>query len=135
MTGSTRYTSHRVLAAEQRILDAASRTDGRKASLNSVDLALLTELANGTTLNSGQTQLVRDLAGSGRRVQLALAPAGTGKTTAMRTLAAAWTASGGNVLGLAPSATAAAQLGRGTRRARSRGHVAQARVRDRPTRT
>lgn len=110
VTGSTRYTSHRVLAAEQRILDAAGRTDGPKASLNSVDLALLTELANGTTLNTRQTQLVRDLAGSGRRVQLALAPAGTGKTTAMRTLAAAWTATGGTVLGLAPSATAAAQL-------------------------
>ena len=43
-------------------------------------------------LNPGQVQLVRELATSGARVQLALAPAGTGKTTAMRVLARAWTA-------------------------------------------
>ena len=111
VTGSTRYTSQRILAAEQRILDAAGRSGGAKASANSVDVAVLAELANGSTLNTGQIQLVRDLATSGRRLQLALAPAGTGKTTAMRTLAGAWASAGGNVLGLAPSATAAAQLG------------------------
>src|SRR5215217_8059486 len=47
---------------------------------------------------------------SGARLQLAIAPAGTGKTTAMSTLASAWSDSGGQVLGLAPSAAAAAQL-------------------------
>ena len=47
---------------------------------------------------------------SGARLQLAIAPAGAGKTTAMRTLARAWGDSGGQVLGLAPSAAAAAQL-------------------------
>jgi ATP-dependent exoDNAse (exonuclease V) alpha subunit len=44
------------------------------------------------------------------RVQLAIAPAGTGKTTALAGLARAWTAGGGSVLGLAPSAVAAAGL-------------------------
>lgn len=110
VTGSTRYTSQRILFAERRIIDAAGRTGGRRADHNSVDAALLAEVANGTTLNAGQTQLVRDMATSGRRVQLALAPAGTGKTTAMRALGNAWTYSGGNVLALAPSATAASQL-------------------------
>ena len=86
VAGSTRYTSQRILFAERRIIDAAGRTGGRKADHNSVDAALLAEVANGTALNAGQTQLVRDLATSGRRVQLALAPAGTGKTTAMRAL-------------------------------------------------
>jgi AAA domain-containing protein len=47
---------------------------------------------------------------SGARLQLAIAPAGAGKTTAMRTLARSWSDSGGQVLGLAPSAAAAAQL-------------------------
>ncbi len=111
VVGSTRYTSHRILFAEQRIVDAAGRSGGRKADANSVDAALLAETANGTELNPGQTQLVRELALSGNRVQLALAAAGTGKTTAMRALATAWAYSGGNVVALAPSATAAAQLG------------------------
>ncbi|MGV8848776.1 MAG: ATP-dependent DNA helicase, partial [Propionibacteriaceae bacterium] len=51
-----------------------------------------------------------EMATSGRQLQLAIAPAGTGKTTAMRALATAWTCSGGNVLGLAPSAAAAEEL-------------------------
>jgi ATP-dependent exoDNAse (exonuclease V) alpha subunit len=42
--------------------------------------------------------------------QLAIAPAGAGKTTAMRALTLAWTQDGGQVIGLAPSAAAAAVL-------------------------
>ena len=73
-------------------------------------MALLESTANGVELNPGQVQLVRELATSGARVQLALAPAGTGKTTAMRVLSRAWTGDGGTVVGLAPSAAAAAVL-------------------------
>ena len=51
------------------------------------------------------------MATSGRAVQLALAPAGTGKTTAMQVLTRAWQDSGGTVIGLAPSAVAAQELG------------------------
>jgi hypothetical protein len=43
-------------------------------------------------------------------LQLAIAPAGAGKTTAMRALTLAWTNDGGQVIGLAPSAAAAAVL-------------------------
>src|SRR4029453_1184539 len=46
---------------------------------------------------------------------LAIAPAGAGKTTAMRALTLAWTQDGGQVLGLAPSAAAATVLGEQTR--------------------
>ena len=67
-------------------------------------------VANGTALNAGQVGLVRAMATSGARLQLAIAPAGTGKTTALHALAAAWTGGGGEVIGLAPSAAAAAQL-------------------------
>ncbi len=104
------YTSSRILDAEQRIVANAGRTDGRAVDPGLVDLALLEALANGTQLTPGQSNLVRDMAGSGQRVQLAIAPAGTGKTTAMRVLGSAWTESGGTVIGLAPSAAAAKAL-------------------------
>jgi len=83
-----------------------------------VGIALLEQAANGVTLNAGQAALVSGMATSGVRLQLAIAPAGAGKTTAMRALAAAWHTDGGAVIGLAPSAAAAAvlreQLGAGT---------------------
>ncbi|WP_197674719.1 AAA family ATPase [Pedococcus dokdonensis] len=50
------------------------------------------------------------MATSGARLQLAIAPAGAGKTTAMRALARAWENGGGTLIGLAPSAAAAAAL-------------------------
>ena len=70
--------------------------------------------ANGTALDAGQASLVRQMCTSGARLQLAIAPAGAGKTTAMRALTLAWTQDGGQVLGLAPSAAAAAVLGEQT---------------------
>jgi len=110
LAGSRRYSSAAILTAEQQVLDAAGRTDGRTVPTNVVAVALLERAANGVALNSGQARMVIELATSGARVQLALAPAGTGKTTALRALAHAWTAGGGSVVGLAPSAAAAAVL-------------------------
>jgi ATP-dependent exoDNAse (exonuclease V) alpha subunit len=75
-----------------------------------VDLALLEMAANGTALDAGQASLVRQMCTSGARLQLAIAPAGAGKTTAMRALTLAWTQDGGQVIGLAPSAAAAVVL-------------------------
>ncbi|MGX5654957.1 MobF family relaxase, partial [Geodermatophilus nigrescens] len=110
VAGDRLHTSRAVLAAEAVLLAAAGRTDGRRADPDVVELALRETAAGATHLNPGQRQLVRALAGSGARVQLALAPAGTGKTTALAALARAWTADGGTVLGLAPSAVATAGL-------------------------
>jgi conjugative relaxase-like TrwC/TraI family protein len=107
---ATQYTSQRILWAERRLIDTAGRTGGRTVDANSVTFALLQSLANHEPLNTGQQLLVQEMATSGRQLQLAIAPAGTGKTTAMRALATAWTSSGGNVLGLAPSAAAAEEL-------------------------
>lgn len=76
-----------------------------------VDLAMLASTADGLPLNAGQATLVREMATSGARVQLAIAPAGAGKTTAMRALAQVWVEAGGEVLGFAPSAAAASILG------------------------
>jgi hypothetical protein len=108
--GETDYSSPAVLAAERRILDAAALDDGLVVDDTSVELALLEADLTGRSLNDGQRELVREMATSGARVQLALAPAGTGKTTATATLAAAWRNSGGSVVGLAPTAAAAEVL-------------------------
>ena len=91
--------------------DAAT---GQSVDESAVDLALLEMAANGTALDAGQASLVRQMCTSGARLQLAIAPAGAGKTTAMRALTLAWTQDGGQVLGLAPSAAAAAVLGEQT---------------------
>jgi DNA primase catalytic core len=107
---ATWHTSRRIVAAEHRLLNAAGRRDGHQASPRAVDVALLEAAANRTPLNAGQVALVRAMATSGSRLQLAIAPAGSGKTTAMRALASAWQNDGGTVIGLAPSAAAAAQL-------------------------
>ncbi|HZI98263.1 MAG TPA: MobF family relaxase, partial [Actinomycetales bacterium] len=110
VAGADLYTSAAVLDAERRLVAMAGRTDGHAVDPRSVDLALLESTANGVTLNAGQAALARQMATSGARLQLAIAPAGAGKTTAMRALAAAWTEGGGTVVGLAPSAAAAAAL-------------------------
>jgi conjugative relaxase-like TrwC/TraI family protein len=110
VAGSDLFTSARILAAEQRLVASAGRTDGRTVDGAIVELALLEQAANGITLDAGQAALVRSMSLSGARLQLAIAPAGAGKTTALRTLTRAWTDSGGTVLGLAPSAAAATQL-------------------------
>jgi AAA domain/TrwC relaxase len=114
IVGADLYTSQRLLDAEQRLVTAGGRCDGASVDRSVVDLALLEMAANGTALDTGQASLVRQMCTSGARLQLAIAPAGTGKTTAMRALTLAWTEDGGQVIGLAPSAAAAAVLGEQT---------------------
>ena len=114
VAGSQLYTSTSVLAAEQTVLAAAGRSDGRRADPGTVEVALLEATANGLPLNDGQAGFVRELATSGARCQLALAPAGTGKTTALQVLTRAWVEDGGHIVAVAPSAAAARLLGQAT---------------------
>jgi hypothetical protein len=79
-----------------------------------IELSVLASGLEGVRLNRGQEVLVTAMATSGARVQLALTPAGSGKTIAMQVLASVWTEGGCNVLGLAPSAAAAAALAEAT---------------------
>ena len=118
VAGADLYTSQRILDAEARLVTAAGRRGGASVEQTAVDLALLEMAANGTALDAGQAALVRQMCTSGARLQLAIAPAGAGKTTAMRALTLAWTQDGGQVLGLAPSAAAAAVLARADRHPR-----------------
>nr|NLI50353.1 relaxase domain-containing protein [Propionibacterium sp.] len=110
VAGARLFTSAAVLDAEQRLVAAAGRHDGFAVPDTAVELALLETAANGVQLNPGQAELVRRMATSGARLQVAIAPAGSGKTTAMAALARAWTEAGGTLIGLAPSAAAADQL-------------------------
>jgi conjugative relaxase-like TrwC/TraI family protein len=114
VAGAALYTSQRILDAEQRLLTAAARRGGASVERAAVDLALLEMAANGSALDAGQASLVWQMSTSGARLQLGIAPAGAGKTTAMRALALAWNQDGGLVIGLAPSAAAAAVLGEQT---------------------
>ena len=111
LAGARLYTSQAVIDAERRIVESARRTGGRTISEVRVGIAIAEAAANALQLNAAQQSLVREMATSGRAVQLALAPAGTGKTTAMQVLTRAWQDSGGTVIGLAPSAVAAQELG------------------------
>jgi len=110
MANSAVHTSEEVLASERLVIAAAGRFDGRVTPVGVVEATLTAASVSGPALNTGQLDFVHRLTTSGARVQVALAPAGTGKTTALGTLAAAWRAGGGSVIGLAPSAAASAVL-------------------------
>ena len=112
---AAQFTSQTILGAESAILSRSELGDGFVVDDTSLSLALLEAESGGIRLNPGQNALVEAMATSGARVQLALAPAGSGKTTAMRAFADAWAEAGGNVIGLAPSAAASAQASANTR--------------------
>ncbi|MEV6871713.1 MobF family relaxase [Amycolatopsis sp. NPDC051128] len=103
---STRYTTTATLAAEGDLVAWARRGGGHRLRAGTVEKALA-----GQGLNAGQTEMVRQFALSGRRLQLALAPAGAGKTSAMKVLATAWRPTGHRVYAFGPSARAAQELG------------------------
>jgi DNA primase catalytic core len=108
--GSRLYTSAAIVEAERRLVGAAQQGGGRRISDARVGIAIAETAANGVTLTAAQCAMVRALGTSGARLQLTLAPAGTGKTTAMEVLARAWRDGGGTIVGLAPSAVAAKEL-------------------------
>ena len=107
------YTSRQILDAESRIVAAAGHADAWTLSDTDVQIAQLEWSANnqGRTLNTGQAAMVAQVATSGRRLQLLFGPAGTGKTTSLAVLARAVQSRGITVLGLAPQASAARELG------------------------
>ncbi|MEV8107315.1 MobF family relaxase [Streptomyces sp. NPDC088135] len=109
------YTSAAVLAAEDRIV-AAARTRVIPAVSREVYArveAAYQEANPNRRLDTGQRALARTFATSGRLVAAGIGPAGAGKTTAMKVAADAVRASGGRVIGMGPSARAAAELSAG----------------------
>ena len=109
------YTSAAVLAAEDRIV-AAARTRVIPAVSSEVYAAVeaaYQEANPNRRLDAGQRALARTFATSERLVAAGIGPAGAGKTTAMKVAADAVRASGGRVIGMGPSARAAAELSAG----------------------
>ncbi|MGW4935138.1 MobF family relaxase [Streptomyces sp. NPDC004166] len=108
--GSQTYTTHTLLAAENRLL-AAARTlvippVGRGA------FRRVAALHRGP-MDTGQRALAASFVLSEQLLLAGLGPAGAGKTTSMRLVARAVDAAGGRLIPLAPSSRAAQVLGDG----------------------
>jgi conjugative relaxase-like TrwC/TraI family protein len=113
-TGHWLYTSTTLLDAEARLLDAGQRLDA--AVVSSATVAEVTEQrlpGRAFKLSIDQALAVEQITTSGRALDLLVGPAGTGKSTTMAGLRAAWELEhgAGSVTGLAPSAAAAEVLG------------------------
>ncbi|MET9489984.1 MobF family relaxase [Nocardia sp. NPDC006630] len=107
-----RYTSQAVLDAETALCEAARTPTTEFVTTTAVDTAIAaTEADTGQQLNAGQRDIVRHLCTSGTRLAVAIGPAGTGKTTAMRAVARTWIDDGRTVIALAPQKSAARILG------------------------
>jgi conjugative relaxase-like TrwC/TraI family protein len=112
-----RYTHHSVLDAEARLLAAATTPTGAPTTPEWIAAAVTSRPVHRTdgrtvTLAGDQTDAVARIAASTNRLDVLVGPAGTGKTTTLAALKGAWerTYGRGSVVGLAPSATAAAEL-------------------------
>lgn len=108
------FTSERVLAAENKILDAASRAVIPASTVDVFELAAQkrrTELAaQGHTLPAGQEAMARAFATSDKFLVVGIGAAGAGKTSSTRLAVDAIEASGNRVIGMAPTAAAAAVM-------------------------
>lgn len=113
-SGADHFTSQRMLDAEQRIVGAAGRPCATTVDALDVEIALTKVELDGASRNAGQHAFVHALVSGPRLVALALAPVGSGKTTAMRALADVYDDLGYETVGLAPSAAIAAVLGAAT---------------------
>ncbi|WP_454860110.1 MobF family relaxase [Promicromonospora soli] len=111
---SALYSSQALLDAEARLLARAGTRTGPTIALDAVEHAATTGGAGerSWTVSAEQAEAIARIAVSARQVDLLVGPAGTGKTTTMRALRAAWEHEHepGSVVGLAPSAAAAAVL-------------------------
>jgi len=104
------FTTAEMLGMQVRILDADDR--GADAGAGVVpDSVLGSALNSHRHLSAEQRDLVGAFCTSGRRVQCGIGRAGSGKTTAMRSAAAAWSAAGYRVMGAAVKGEAARLLG------------------------
>ena len=108
------FTSERVLAAEHKILDAASRAVIPASTVDVFELAAQkkrAELAEqGHTLPAGQEAMARAFATSDKLLVVGIGAAGAGKTSSTRLAVDAIEASGNRVIGMAPTAAAAAVM-------------------------
>jgi len=104
------YTTHETLAAEEALIDASRSTEGPLVDDVLVETVLSQPLpGRDTLLGPDQAAAVAAVVTSGRVLDVLVGAAGTGKSTAMAGVRAAWDSvyGPGSVVGLAPSAAAA----------------------------
>ncbi|MCZ1011971.1 relaxase domain-containing protein [Streptomyces lydicus] len=106
--GSATFTTHSLLAAENRLLAGA-----RTQVIPPVGRGTFARVAalNRGPMDAGQRALASSFASSDKLLLAGLGPAGAGKTTAMKLVDRAVDASGGRLIPLAPSSRAAKVLG------------------------
>jgi conjugative relaxase-like TrwC/TraI family protein len=107
-----RYAAVQVLTAEARILDLAGR--GRRGGHGQVPHPALMPMGRDGRLDPSQYRAVLQLAAGGDFLSVLTAPAGAGKTSTLGAASRAWQDAGYRVVGLAPSARAAAELATAT---------------------
>lgn len=108
---SERYTSARILAAEERLLHAAQHEFVPSLDPQIAHILLAgVERASGKTLDPGQRELAVRFACHPARITVGLGPAGSGKTTAMSAFTALTREAGHRVIPLATSSASAAVL-------------------------
>ncbi|MGO4362932.1 MobF family relaxase [Terrabacter sp. RAF57] len=107
------FTTAELLDAEERLLAAGRATDGPAVPAETA-VAVVAQDVPGRhhPLSADQADAVCRVLTSGRVLDVLVGPAGTGKSTAMASVRAAWEAryGPGSVVGLAPSAAAAEVL-------------------------
>ena len=108
------YTTQALVDAEARLLDAGRARSAPVVRIATIAWATEANLpGRGYSLSADQALAVEKVATSGRALDVLIGPAGSGKSTTMAGLRAAWEAEhgAGSVVGLAPSAAAAEVLG------------------------
>ncbi len=103
------YTSQELLDAEERLIADANRLTAPALDLGTIERYANAPDQKGVLLADDQVSAAVQVSVSGRGVDVLVGPAGTGKTTTLAKLTAAWQATHGDdsVIGLAPSAAAA----------------------------
>ena len=106
------YATQELLDAEARLLEAAAALDAPTAPMSPQPDPSEAVAAGRKVLSAEQAAAVSAVVTSGRRLDLIVGAAGTGKSTTMAGVRAAWEAAHGpgSVIGLAPSAAAAEVL-------------------------
>lgn len=109
--GAGLFTSETVLAAEASILSAANTVTTSPATLERFEqVRARLETATGYAFDPGQVRMAEAFVLNERLLSTGIGPAGTGKTTTQKLVTAVMADTGSHVIGLAPSAAAAAVL-------------------------
>jgi ATP-dependent exoDNAse (exonuclease V) alpha subunit len=106
-----RFATRELLACEWEIVDGVERRASERTAMLHPRVPDLTLADQDVSLSHEQLETVRALATDGRGVSILQALAGTGKTRVLAALAQVYAGAGYRVIGLAPTARAARELG------------------------